>query len=71
METNTIVPIAKNSGIANLRRTEPAANSGRRRQPHPKRRKAKPKARSSNEVVYRVDGQVESDAQGVRVDVSA
>ena len=71
MDTNPIIPAAWNSSIDKLQRIQPATNSERRRGQTPKRRKPNPNAKYSNEVLYKPDGQVESEEQGVRVDVSA
>lgn len=71
MDTNIIVPAGWNSGIDKLQRIQRATNSERRRGQDPKRRKANPNAKYSNEVLYNPEGQVESEEQGVRVDISA
>ena len=71
MDTSTIAPIAGIPAVGNLQEVKPATNSGRERQPDPKRRKAKPNAKHSKEALYKVDGHVESDEHGVTVDVSA
>ena len=71
MDSNTIIPTVATPAIGSLQRIQPSDNSGRRRQQNPQRRKVKAKAKYSNEKLYTPDGHVQSEEQGVRVDVSA
>ncbi len=71
MDTGTIIPTAGDSGIGNLQRIQPTANSGQRRRETSQRRKQKKAVVVPPELTYTPDGQFEGDEHGLRVDISA
>ena len=71
MDSGTTIPIAGDSGIENLQRNQPTANSGQRKRENPKRRPPKKAIRLVEEMIYTPDGHVEADEHGSRIDVSA